>query len=91
MLLEEIFYEKNKKLQANIIQEIENTHNGLSNKNISQLKTILIELKKIEKENNVILNYPRFIVDSWDYKDLLTCELMELFKIYKKINDVKNN
>lgn len=82
----EIFYEKNIKLQKSIIKEIENVHKGLSNKSINQLETILIELKKIEKGENIILAYPRFIIDTWDFEDLLAYELMELFEIYKKIS-----
>ncbi len=86
MSLEEIFYKKNSKLQKSIIKEIENVSNGLSDKNIHQLETILIELKKIEKERDIILTYPRFIIDSWAFEDLLGRELMELFEIYRKIN-----
>ena len=65
--------------------EIEKVKVGQSKKNMVQLQTILIELKNSNRKKNVILSYPRIIIDSWDYSDQLGVELVELAELYKKI------
>lgn len=85
MTIEEKFYGKNRELQQKILVEIDKVKNGLSKKNISQLETILRELCSSEKERGIALNYPRMIIDSWDYSDTLGIDLIELAEIYKKI------
>ena len=54
-------------------------------KNQPQLQTILTELQKSNTQKNVILSYPRIIVDSWDYSDQLGMELLELAELYRKM------
>lgn len=85
MTKEDKFYGKNRELQKKILVEIDNVKNGLSKKNISQLETILRELRNSEKDRGIALNYPRMIIDSWDYSDMLGVELIELAEMYKKI------
>lgn len=85
MMIEDKFYRKNQELQQKILEEIDKVTNGLGKKNISQLETILRELRNSEKEKGIALNYPRMIIDSWDYSDMLGIELIELAEIYKKI------
>lgn len=72
-------------MQQKILVEIDKVKNGLSNKNILHLETILKELRNSEKERGIALSYPRMIVDSWDYSDMLGTELIELAEIYKKV------
>lgn len=61
-------------------------HKGINQlKNQPQLQTILTELQKSNTQKNVILSYPRIIVDSWDYSDQLGMELLELAELYRKI------
>ena len=78
MSIEENFNKRNSKLQQKIELEIEKVKVGQSKKNMVQLQTILAE-------KNVILSYPRIIVDSWDYSDELGVELLELAELYRKI------
>lgn len=85
MSLKEKFNIKNSELQQKIELEIEKVKAGLSKKNLIQLQTILIELQASSKEENVILSYPRIIIDSWDYSDQLGVELVELAELYKKM------
>ena len=72
-------------MQQKIELEIEKVKVGQSKKNMVQLQTILIELKNSNRKKNVILSYPRSIIDSWDYSDQLGVELVELAELYKKI------
>ena len=85
MSLEERFNKKNSELQQKIEVEIVKVKEGQSERNIVQLQTILTELQKSNMQKNVILSYPRIIVDSWDYSDQLGVELVELAELYKKI------
>lgn len=71
MSIEENFNKRNSKLQQKIELEIEKVKVGQSKKNMVQLQTILTELQKSNMQKNVILSYPRIIVDSWDYSDQL--------------------
>ena len=53
-----------------------------------QLISILRELDKMNdvRDKNVFYpNYPRIIVDSWNYNDELSKKLMDLLEIYKKL------
>ena len=79
------FYKRNSELQQKIELEIEKVKVGQSKKNMVQLQTILTELQKSNMQKNVILSYPRTIVDSWDYSDQLGMELLELAELYGKI------
>ena len=85
MSIEENFNKRNSELQQKIKLEIEKVKMGQSKKNMVQLQTILTELQKKKKKKNVILSYPRIIVDSWDYSDQLGMELLELEELYRKI------
>lgn len=69
MSIEENFNKRNSELQQKIELEIEKVKVGQSKKNIVQLQTILTELQKSNTQKNIILSYPRIIVDSWDYSD----------------------
>lgn len=85
MSLEEKFIKRNSELQQKIELEIEKVKEGQSKKNMVQLQTILIELQTSSRKKNVILSYPRLIIDSWDYSDRLGVELVELAELYKKL------
>ena len=85
MSIEENFNKRNSKLQQKIELEIEKVKVVQSKKNMVQLQTILAELQKSNMQKNVILSYPRIIVDSWDYSDELGVELLELAELYRKI------
>ena len=85
MSLEERFNKKNSELQQKIEVEIVKVKEGQSKRNMVQLQTILTELQKSNMQKNVILSYPRIIVDSWDYSDQLGMELLGLAGLYKKI------
>ena len=85
MSIEENFNKRNSKLQQKIELEIEKVKVGQSKKNMVQLQTILAELQKSNTQKNIILSYPRIIVDSWDYSDKLGVELLELAELYRKI------
>ena len=79
------FYKRNSELQQKIELEIEKVKVGQSKKNMVQLQTILSELQTSSRQKNIILSYPRIIIDSWDYSDYLGMELVELAELYKKI------
>ena len=85
MSIEENFNKRNSELQQKIELEIEKVKVGQSKKNIVQLQTILTELQKSNTQKNIILSYPRIIVDSWVYSDQLGMELLGLAELYKKI------
>ena len=85
MSLEERFNKKNSELQQKIEVEIVKVKEGQSERNIVQLQTILSELQTSSRQKNIILSYPRIIIDSWDYSDYLGMELVELAELYKKI------
>lgn len=86
MSLEEKMFEKNIELKNKVSDEIERVHKGESKKNIYQLQTTINELYLIEQGKELILSYPRLILDSWDYSDSLGLELLEFAEIHKKIN-----
>ena len=71
-------------MQDKVKKEVEKIKNGASKKNISQLNSILDDLIKIEKEKQLSVSFPRFIIDSWDYQDELGVELLDLMELYKK-------
>lgn len=85
MSIEDKFHNMNCNLQQKVLKEIEDVKNGLSKKNILQLETILSELRNSENEREIVLSYPRLIIDSWDYSDLLGKELIELAELYKRV------
>ena len=85
MSIEENFNKRNSELHQKIVLEIEKVKVGQSKKNMVQLQTILTELQTSNMQKNVILSYPRIIVDSWDYSDQLGMELLELEELYKKL------
>ena len=85
MSIEKGVNKKNNELQKKVLLEIEKAKEGQSKKNILQLQVILKELQNSYKEKNILLSYPRFIVDSWDYSDQLGIELLELAELYKKV------
>lgn len=84
MPLEEQFIKRNGELQQKVKEEIEKVKEGQSERNIVQLQTILSELQTSSRQKNIILSYPRIIIDSWDYSDYLGMELVELAELYKK-------
>lgn len=83
MSLEEKMIEKNIELKNKVSDEIERVHKGESKKNIYQLQTILNELYLIEQGKELILSYPRLILDSWDYSDSLGLELLDFAEKHK--------
>lgn len=85
MSLEEQFIKRNGELQQKVKEEIEKVKEGQSERNIVQLQTILSELQTSSRQKNIILSYPRIIIDTWDYSDYLGMELVELAELYKKI------
>lgn len=85
MSLEEKFKKKNSELQQKIKLELEKAKAGQSKKSIVQLQTILSELQKSNLQKDVVLSYPRIIIDSWDYSDQLGMELVEMAELYKRI------
>ncbi|MFT3985927.1 MAG: hypothetical protein QM697_18675 [Lachnospiraceae bacterium] len=86
MSLEEKFYKKNVELQNKVSAEIQKVNEGLSEKSIAQLQTILKELDSMKEVKGLIISYPRIIIDSWDYSDSLGLELVELAEQYKKVS-----
>lgn len=75
MSLEEKLKKKNSELQQKKKLELEKAKAGQSKKSIVQLQTILSELQKSNLQKDVVLSYPRIIIDSWDYSDQLGMEL----------------
>lgn len=71
-------------IQQQIKKEMENAKNGKSTKDYTQLRNILEELEKMMNNKCLQLNYPRIIVDSWDFTDELGLGLLELAEIYKR-------
>lgn len=84
MSVEEKYKENNIKVQQLVRIEIEKVKMGISNKSIVQLESILKELEKTLKRNNLPLSYPRYIVDSWDFQDKLGIELLNLAELYER-------
>lgn len=78
------FYEKNKKMQQIVQEEIQKATDGITERNIYQLQTILRELRMMEVQHKIVPSYPHFIVDSWDYSDQLGKELMDIAALYRK-------
>lgn len=78
---------RNEELQQKLLLEIEKVRIGKSNKNLIQLQTILGELQNNSESKKVALNYPRIIIDSWDYSDELGNELIELAELYSMLLD----
>lgn len=74
-------------MQQKLLLEIEKVRIGKSNKNLIQLQTILGELQNNSESKKVALNYPRIIIDSWDYSDELGNELIELAELYSMLLD----
>lgn len=58
---------------------MENIKKGISKKNLTQLNVILEELEKTLNNKCLPLSYPRIIVDSWDFQDILGMELFLVF------------
>lgn len=86
MSLEEKMFDKNIELKNKVSDEIKRVQKGESKKNLYQLQTILNELYLIEQGKELILSYPRLILDSWDYSDSLGLELLEFAEKHKKIS-----
>ena len=86
MSIEEKFKTNNLIMQSKIKEEIEKVMNEKSCKNLNQLNIILDELNKMLEKKQLPVNFPRFIVDSWDYQDKLGLELLDLVSLYKKWN-----
>lgn len=85
MSLDENLIEYNKKLQEKLNVEIGKVKQGASNKNLVQLQSILQELKASEKKRGLKLYFPHIIIDSWDYSDELSVDLMKLYRMYNKL------
>ena len=62
--MEQKIREKNRQLQEKIKLEIEKVKAGQSKKSIVQLQAILTELQKSSMQKDVVLSYPRMIIDS---------------------------
>ena len=85
MSIEEKFKSNNLVMQNKVKEEIEKVRGGVSNKNINQLYKVLDELIKMTDEKQLSVNFPRFVVDSWDYQDKLGIELLDLAALYKRL------
>ena len=85
MSIEENFNKRNSELQQKISWKLKKLKWDKVRKIWFSCKTILTELQKSNMQKNVILSYPRIIVDSWDYSDQLGMELLELEELYRKI------
>lgn len=83
MSIEEKYKKKNVDVQQHVRSEMENIKKGHSKKNLVQLGVILEELDKMLNNKCLPLSYPRIIVDSWDFRDELGMELLDLAKLYK--------
>lgn len=84
MSIEDKYKKKNLELQQRIIEEMESVKNGQSKKNYEQLDSILKELKSTLNCTSLPLLYPRIIVDSWNFNDVLGLELLDLAELYKR-------
>ena len=84
MSLEEKYNRKNVDVQQHVRSEMENIKKGISKKNLVQLNVILEELEKTLNNKCLPLSYPRIIVDSWDFQDILGMELLDLAELYKR-------
>lgn len=84
MSVESKYKKKNMDIQQQIKKEMENAKNGKSTKDYTQLRNILEELEKMMNDKSLPLNYPRIIVDSWEFTDELGLGLLELAEIYKR-------
>lgn len=85
MLKDKEFRKKNQELQKIVLDEIYKAESGVPSRNIYQLRTILKDLLMMEQRFGVALSYPRMIVDSWDYSDVLGNKLIELASMYEKL------
>ncbi len=88
MINEKEFGDKYLELIQIVENELDLVNKGLNKRSSQQLKTIIIDLKKmniIKDLNQFMPSYPRFIVDSWDFDDLLGIELLKFYELYKKI------
>ncbi len=84
------FEDKYIELIQTVESELDLANNGLKERSNQQLKTIIIDLNKmndIRDSNQFLPSYPRFIVDSWDFSDSLGIELLKFYEIYKKIKN----
>lgn len=84
MSVDEKLKNYNLDLQKKIVIEIENVKKGVCRKNLNQLYSILWELDMMLKTNGLNLNFPRYIIDSWDYSDNLGKSLLELAELYSR-------
>lgn len=75
----------NLELQRRVEEEIIKVQKGNSTKNINQLNSILNELKGSLNKRGLKLAFPRMIIDSWDYKDKLGLDLIQLSEMYMQI------
>ncbi len=85
MTKEEKFLQKAKELRVEVAEEIVNARSGAGKKTPEQLQGILEELELMMQRKCQPLYYPRIIVDSWNYSDLLGVKLMELSEVYRKL------
>ncbi len=74
---------------VDIKKEVDAHKKGVGiNGTIGQLEQICIELEKMKlvmKVNTFIPNYPRTIVDSWDFNSKLGLQLLEIADEYNKV------
>lgn len=45
----------------------------------------LSSLMKYHSKNSFMPNYPWFLIDSWDYDNLITVKLLDLYNLYLKL------
>ncbi|MPM65191.1 hypothetical protein SDC9_112083 [bioreactor metagenome] len=84
------FEDKYSELIQTVESELDLVNKGLKEKSNQQLKSIISDLNKmnaIRDSNQFLPRYPRFIVDSWDFSDLLGIELLKFYELYKKIKN----
>lgn len=64
-------------MQEIIKNEIRNRKMVMDECRVHQLEQILFELMQLEKTLHIILSYPRYIIDQWEFEDPLLDKLLE--------------
>ena len=83
MKIEDKYLDFNLKIQNQLKEKLEKIRKGESKHEFHQIYHILQEVKRMETEKGLTPYYPRIIVDSWDYNDVLGMDLLKLVNLYK--------
>jgi hypothetical protein len=85
MISDSALIKKIENIQLILREEIKNSEQELCGKSIQQLKTIHDELEYMKIKKGFKPDFPRFIIDSWNFDDELGQDLMGFLTIYKKL------